>query len=415
MIIKCPNCNVQLDLPENLAGQKCECPECKTKFVCKQEVSEEIVPPENENGMGKDENVRETQEEIIPLEDAEGSRKDKGIRETSEEIIPLEDAEDTGKDEYVSLEDAPVQSPKVSGSVHSQPNTGKKPLIENSAERRKLKAFFKRMPYTEAMDTGVKNFIPLKGKIKRNFGIVHRNDFIGIVSAYHKVQSEDMAYLESLDMLPYVGKDSSQLVAKPRTLFSPAVDCDEDYKEALVGKYDEFVYSLESIMKIYIFEDQLVTVKALWDYTTGTLFNECSEAFFFRDITNVSTTNAYMKVYPKISLLKQFLVTIAVIGVLLIISAACHDDEAAAFVFCVSCLALVGFFVYAICKFLKRDFTRIRHYETFTITASSGQGMGISILCNEWLAASNATFKKRTDTASVIQAVRKMVEEKKVQ
>ena len=52
--------------------------------------------------------------------------------------------------------------------------------------------------------------------------------------------------------------------------------------------------------------------------------------------------------------------------------------------------------------------------ETFTITASSGRSITITMLCDDWLEANNGTFVgKRTDGEKVIQAVRKMIEEKK--
>ena len=206
-----------------------------------------------------------------------------------------------------------------------------------------------------------------------------------------------MGILSELDMLPYVGKKASNLIAAPHTFTAPAV-MSSDCSFAFAGNEREFIYSAESLTKIYIFEDQIIQVHALWDYTTGTLFNEQSEAFFFKDITDISTEYGYERI---------------------IVEENTDDDPG-----CLVILARLLFFPFFLLSFLlspKQEHKKgkwkryVRKSETFRITANSGRKMEMSFLCNEWIEAKQGKFEQRTSNEKIFHSIRKMIEEKKAE
>ena len=225
------------------------------------------------------------------------------------------------------------------------------------------------------------------------------------VSAFNSVRQKDILYLEQLDMLPYVGKKNTQLIATPHTFYAPAV-MSNICAFAFAGSDREFIYSAEEITKMYIFKDQLIQVHALWDYTTETLLNEQSEAFFFRDITDISTEYGYDVIFTEKKLtfaerLKLFL------------------ENKALLIACIILLITIIGIPLAIIFFLLFTFEKQKHYvrksETFRITSTSGRSMSMSLLCSEWIKAKKGKFEQRTSNEKIFHAIRKMVEEKKIE
>jgi hypothetical protein len=79
--------------------------------------------------------------------------------------------------------------------------------------------------------------------------------------------------------------------------------------------------------------------------------------------------------------------------------------------------SLIGaIFVIIFIKFCGKKVERIyRSSETFTITASSGRCISATIVCNEWMEANNVTYAQRSDGEKTINAISKMIKEKKVE
>ena len=57
----------------------------------------------------------------------------------------------------------------------------------------------------------------------------------------------------------------------------------------------------------------------------------------------------------------------------------------------------------------------VRKSETLRITSTSGRSMEMSALCSEWIKAKNGKFEQRTSNEKIFHAIRKMVEEKKME
>ena len=244
------------------------------------------------------------------------------------------------------------------------------------------------------------------------------------------ITNQDQQYLNELDILPRFGKNQSQLIAESHTLFSPVL---ESFR---LDENSNFLYPQENVTKLYTFEDQLVIFTAVWDYTTGNLFDESSSAFFFTEICDISTSTNYddkVRNYYKLPenirikpfKLTAFLIVAAVIfGII-----SCISFSVLSYVFLLKLavdLCLSSFFISMICLLfdlvcLKKIIplkvtrkTKVKQSETFTITARSGKSTGITIVCDEWIEANNGKFTRRTDAEKIIQAIRKMIEEKKV-
>ena len=226
------------------------------------------------------------------------------------------------------------------------------------------------------------------------------------VIAFNSVRQNDIPYIEQLDLLPYVGKKASQLIAKPHTFYAPAV-MSSDCAFIFAGDERDFIYSAEEITKIYIFENQLIQAHAIWDYTTGTLFNEQFEAFFFKDITDISTEYGYEKIkeqdQEKMSGGTLLLLLICIVLI------------------CTVYLAIFGILGIAIIIITKKKEQKknkkyyVRKSETFRITSTSGRSMEMSALCSEWIKAKKGKFEQRTSNEKIYHAIRKMIEEKKAQ
>ena len=256
-----------------------------------------------------------------------------------------------------------------------------------------------------------------------------------IYNIFNQIRSNDLEYLETLDVLPRFGKNNSQLAAEDHTLYSPLISEGAKYN---FNENGDFIYDKEEITKVYTFEDQLLIFTALWDYTTGELYNEQTEAFFFKDITDISTENSYDRVKivnwvtPPPPTIKPFpikkyciifgaFMIIAAIIILIIHSAGYREailvEIVCSFVFFALLLWLLGYDMINLEKIFPRrveTIKRVRASETFTITSSSGRSTGMTILCDGWFEAKNGKFEKRSDGEKIIHAIRKMIEEKKV-
>lgn len=261
-----------------------------------------------------------------------------------------------------------------------------------------------------------------------------------IYKIFKDIRKQDLEHINQLDVLPRFGKSASQLVADDHTLYSPLIVGDGKYKFDDNG---EFIYAKEELTKIYTFEDQLLIFTALWDYTTGELYNERSEAFFFKDITDISTTNNYeiiktvnlvtppppeLKPFP----VKAYWISFAIYAIIWFIILIINREAGQNLDDCTNISILLGLISLPIIIFilwpliydlknLKKitpveveNIKRVRASETFSITSTSGRSIGMTMLCNGWFEANNGKFEERTDGEKIIHAIRKMIEEKKV-
>ena len=175
-----------------------------------------------------------------------------------------------------------------------------------------------------------------------------------------EVQRMDCEYLKKLSVLRRFGKDKSQLVSAPATLFAPAFGGVPRLAEFEVQVCEDdmiYRYNLEAVTKIYTFEDQLFIYTGIWDYHLGRMLFEKTEAFFFKDITDIQTQSNY------------------------------EIDEKKHVVY--------------------------KESESFTLTSSSGNSISLTLGFDEAIAASGATYTRRSDNEKIVHAIRKMVEEKK--
>lgn len=258
-----------------------------------------------------------------------------------------------------------------------------------------------------------------------------------IVAIFKSIQNYDIDFLKDLDVLPNYGKNSSQLVSESHTLFSPAIDYETEddgpqAQYAVTEDDDTFLYNLEEVIKIYTFEEQLFVFKAYWDYTTGKLFDESTEAFFFKDISDILTKNNYEYINFKKNnnigfwkAVRKYIIVILLITFALALVAggfvAINSPSSTAFFSFVGAFINVGIIVFFISSLIAYQIAKnktikvlTKKSETFIITASSGNSTGITILCDEWVEAKNGTRYIRTDGEKIIHAIRKMIEEKKV-
>lgn len=261
-----------------------------------------------------------------------------------------------------------------------------------------------------------------------------------VLQAFRNVKNSDQTLLAGINVLPRYGKNEQSLVAPVQILYEPAIsDCDDDdddadfkYENLETDNCNYYVYSTESITKIYTFEDQLLVYNGLWDYCTGSIIHEESDAFFFKDITDISTETNYEEIDTPLSFgevknafAKDFLFLNIIFGFLTLCVATIFialgdldGDLEAKFSIPISIGISLLIWAFAIYIFylLHRDNSEYcRESETLTITASSGNRISITMLCDEWLNASKTSFiGQRSKAETVFNAIRKMIEEKKV-
>ncbi len=250
------------------------------------------------------------------------------------------------------------------------------------------------------------------------------------VKSFQMIQENDLDYLDNLDVLPRYGKKMSQLVAESQTLYAPAFDNNVKNFEFEFAFYvcdnikQAYIYSQEKVTKLFIFENQLFVFSAIWDYSIGKLFAESTKAFFFKDITDISTQSNYeVEIVKQKRRLPHIIIWIvsAILTIATIAIAVVKNDmeDADFFVFVGAICFLPAWIIFAysvvsIFRF-KKVKKLIKKSETFSIMASSGRNFEMTIMCDEWLTANNGTLVRRSNGEQVIQAIRKMIEEKKAE
>ena len=195
---------------------------------------------------------------------------------------------------------------------------------------------------------------------------------------YDEVRELDMDYLEKINVLSRFGKSKEQLVSPMQTLFSPAFDGVSGLRrfQSVVSKEDNiYRYNLEEVTKVYTFEDQLFIYTGVWAYALGKMISEKTEAFFFKDITDIKTESNF-KIHKK------------------------YEPK--------GCLSIL------IPWLGKPIETVYKESESFVLTASSGNPVGRNIGFEDAIAVTGATYTRRNDNEKIIHAIRKMIEEKKV-
>ncbi len=253
-----------------------------------------------------------------------------------------------------------------------------------------------------------------------------------MVHLFQAVKEFDSDYLEDLDILERYGKSEKQLAAASHTLFSPIISGDDD--EEMEVKYKFFdddedavlIYSYEEVTKLYPFEDQLFVYRAAWDYVHGCICAEQTEAFFFKDITDISTETEY-KAVEKEEVAEgltwiPWVVAVGCASIGVGIGSSIGERVAAFLgVLIGGVLGVVaGFIIGSIIRSIilalcsKKYDVMVRASETFTITSSSGRSISSTIVCDEWLEANNASYNRRSNPEKIIHAIRRMIEEKKV-
>ena len=253
-----------------------------------------------------------------------------------------------------------------------------------------------------------------------------------MVHLFQVVKGFDIDYLEDLDILERYGKSEKQLAAASHTLFSPIISGDDD--EEMEVKYKFFdddedavlIYSYEEVTKLYPFEDQLFVYRAAWDYVNGCICAEQTEAFFFKDITDISTETEYKAVEEKVVAVGltwlPWIVAIVCASIGIGIGSSIGVGAVGflgvligGVLGCVAGLiigSIIRSIILALCS--KKYDVMVRASETFTITSSSGRSISSTIVCDEWLEANNASYNRRSNPEKIIHAIRRMIEEKKV-
>ncbi len=363
LIFDCPHCKQKLEGEDNWVGMEVPCPCCKKTF--------KIPSPKNDD----------SQNGFVPLENDNNFApvgNDKGFASL--------ESTDSGNNSVVAV--LPMQDDAT--------------IL---AARQRLTKCFEHAQTMQAVNSvanavnsgnGIVQLLGVVGSLFARKSKATEKD----VAAFNTVIQKDLPYIVQLDMLSYVGKKASQLIAVPHTFGAPAV-MSSDCAFAFAGNDRDFIYSAEEITKIYIFKDQLIQVHALWDYTTGTLLNEQSEAFFFRDITDISTEYGYEKIIEETP--NKLGKILFIIGIILI----------ATIILSIIGLTMILFSLIKLRPEKKQYY--VRKSETFRITSTSGRSMSMSLLCSEWIKAKKGKFEQRTSNEKIFHAIRKMVEEKKIE
>ena len=393
--VKCPHCQEEYELDASALGQEFECPNCQQNFIAERALPEVKGP-------------------------------------------------------QMTIRRRPVQEPRQetfqpSGTEFQEPGYGYSRGEEEAKRalfaqyRVALAQFFARAEAAKTIGgvvagllSGVFAFLTWPITIARLILSAFLNPSDKILAIFRQVQQGDKQDLENLDVLPRYGKSRRQLVAPEQTLFSPAIgygtdDDDESksdgpsFKFAVTANEKVFIYSLEEFVKLYIFEDQLFVFKAYWDYTTGELFSESSEAFFFKDITNISTQSSYEYVQKKLSWQEFFqknvatlLLLMVIFGILLFVGILLLVNQGVPGVLLLLFGSIIFIAIIAIMYGFSSKKVLVKRSETFAIAASSGCSIGVTILCDDWIEAKEGSVTERNDSEKIIQAIRKMIEEKKV-
>jgi hypothetical protein len=247
-------------------------------------------------------------------------------------------------------------------------------------------------------------------------------------AAFNRVKAIDHEYWKNLDILKRFGKNTSQLVAEPQMLTEPVMavpksDNVEPKVAYFVDKEGDWhlANSLVYITKLYTFENQLFAYRAVWDYTSQCVWHEDTEAFFFTDITNISTSTVYGSAVERILPSKKVPAALVVLGILLGIITMAVGYAVIGFLIILFFVGIAAISYYLMIKKRKRS---VRRLEMFDIQSSSGSTFSISMVSEEWLKIKRNLYHKkanwmegvttRSEEEKIIHAIRKMIEEKKV-
>ncbi|MBQ7207124.1 MAG: hypothetical protein IJS01_04935 [Lentisphaeria bacterium] len=457
--ISCPHCGQELSIEEQYLGMEVECPTCRKSFTAGSPTTE--TAPQAEEAVFVDD-----------VEEAGPDLKDK-FREIHSGIMGKLDEIQREENERFNVSDTLELSNRIRnggiyrklwqliipavtisllivcavinlifGGVHfaAVPFFAAISFLVGSMVSRSNFSSTKEKTYTKITREKLasqeqlerKKIAKLFSDLKDSLQPVSKKSY----QLWCETSDKDQEYLKQLDVLPRFGKSEKQLIAESHTLFSPDI---------YVFRLDEnsnFLYPRENVTKLYTFEDQLFIFSAVWDYTTGNLFDESTSAFFFNEICDISTSTNYadsknafytlptdIKVKPfslnKTLITAAVLFPISLILCLLVFNSMEWVKKPFLFAISVS-VFLTGGLIAILCSSfdlncLKKiipqkntNKTKIKQSETFTITARSGKSTGITIVCDEWIEANNGNFTRRNNAEQIIHAIRKMIEEKKV-
>ena len=395
--IFCPHCNQELSIEEQYLGMEVECPTCNKNFTA---VEKKTVSIPN-----------------AAVQAPATSSSNESLKQLGKQGVDL-------AKNILNFSALKVKS-MISSVVDNIDNNNN--TTDSNDDRVILSSFFEKVKPESDLESIVDMLC---------FNFMTYKQF----AAFERVREADHEYWKNLDILKRFGKDSAKLVAEPQMLIEPVmavaksdnVDPKAAYFVDQTGEW-HLANSLVYITKLYTFEDQLFAYRAIWDYASQCVWNEDTEAFFFTDITNISTSTVYGSAIERILPSKMIVAVAMIIGIMLLmvccIIAAFNDDSLGVvvlgFILCVVSI-FIGILI-NISKTRKRK-RSVRRLERFDIQSSSGSAFSISILSDEWLKIKRNLYHKksnwmegviqdyttRSEEEKIIHAIRKMIEEKKV-
>lgn len=332
--VNCPNCNSTLEAQEEWLGMKTSCPNCNQEF--------EITAP----------NPPEKPSTTDLLAERRNSLANKRAEQLQE----------------------------------------KKKLLGQREKRKKIERFFHNT-YSKKSLKWIGIFLIVLGVVTLVFGIgiliVAMGGYIVWLASratldeteFDLYAAEDMAYIETLNILEQYGKDPSELVAPPYTMIAP------DFEGAglvefnwRLGEDGEIRYSVIEITKAFMFEHQLLVFSASWDFIKGILMNEKTHAFFYKDIVAINTSSEYAKTTNA---------------------------------WLIQLIGMIPFIGEHIAAFMKEKITVYKTAEAFELISSSGNSISLTVGFDQWILAHGGQVPDKTEAEAMIRSVRKMVEEKK--
>ena len=286
-IIICPNCQQQLSIAEEYLGMAVECPTCSTTFTAKAQDRETAAPVQS-TMKDKLSSLKEKTKLLGSKIKSEAEALSNTVKEDLGNLSNKKDEYSEQKNESDSADTAKTNSLNDHYILKCR-KICKKYFSSLHAEK---KTFNFLSIVADGFEYAFFIILIIKALFKKNSAAV--------VECFRELRNSDIDFLEKLDVLPRYGKRAEQLAAKAQTLYAPAIgDDDDDFKYALVETDNnnfEYIYSTEVVTKVYTFEDQLFVYNGLWDYTFGQITHESTDAFFFKDITNINSENNYVEI-----------------------------------------------------------------------------------------------------------------------
>ena len=397
--IICPHCNQELSIDEQFLGMEVECPTCNKTFAAtEKKIAAVPVTAQAEPEVANNVSIKQLGKQ--------GADLAKNI---------------------LNFAAPKVKSMMSTVADNINNRNDNSDTSDSSDDRVILLSFFEKVKPESDLESVV-------DMLCFNFMTAKQFD------AFNRVKATDHEYWKNLDILKRFGKDTSQLVAEPKMLTEPVMavpksDNVEPKVAYFVDKEGDWhlANSLVYITKLYTFEDQLFAYRAVWDYTSQCVWHEDTEAFFFTDITNISTSTVYGSAIERILPSKMSVTAFSVFGIVMGLIfggiSGCEKDATAGFIigFLTAGLSLlIGWLIY-FSKIKKRK-RSVRRLETFDIQSSSGSAFSISMISDEWLKIKRNLYHKkanwmegviqdyttRSEEEKIIHAIRKMIEEKKV-